>query len=904
MSIFVRTMGKWRYLLILIGLLHASALLATHNRAGEIVIRQIGDLSLEVTIVTYTKTTSTQADRDSVEVMWGDGTTQWVLRTNGDGTPLANNRKLNYYVAVHTYPGRATYTISMMDPNRNGGILNVNPPNSEGVPFYIEATYTFLNPQFQGYNNTAVLLQPPIDFACVGQRYIHNPNAYDPDGDSLAFEFIVPLQDSGLQVPNYTFPAQIAPSPDNIMTLDPITGDIVWDAPKIGGEYNIAFRVNEYRNGVLISTFIRDMQILVLSCLNRPPDVTALREICVIAGETIEIPIRVTDPDPGQLVALTASGAPFLAAIPAAQLIGPTGFQPPPFSAKIRWTPGCNEIREEPYTILVKATDNFQDTTGLVDLEAIRITVIGPPPEAPNIQTVAEGLEVSWSSPYGCEMTNGDYFRGFSVWRRKGSNQFAMDSCETGLAGRGYTRIAANWKGSAGGRYVYIDKTVDAEGNYCYRLLAEFSRTTPSGQPYLRVVSMPSPETCIRTRADLPLITNVSVTHTAAGDGTMTVSWIQPDPAAFDTTAFPGPYTFTLLRADGLTGTIFNAVPGGQVTSPSFHGLAPDTFSVDNLDTRSTGHRYRLDFYSGVSTEPYGAAPEASSVFLSVSATDQANQLAWRSDTPWDNFAFEVWRSTAGGTFELIATTADTTFRDDGLLNGVSYCYRITALGDYGLAEIERPLVNDSQVACGSPADNVGPCIPSLLVTNDCSGSGEPDPDDGLSNHITWTPVCGPEDITNYILYYTRFPGGDWLEIARPDAGEVEFEHTPEGTIAGCYSIAAVDALGNLSALADPVCVINCPLFDLPNAFTPNGDGHNDLFRPIRVRFIDRIDFKVFNRWGQLVYSTMDPQINWNGQTKTGKALSDGVYYYTCTVFESSGAFPTTLSGFIELIRG
>ncbi|HUR31130.1 MAG TPA: hypothetical protein VMZ69_06835, partial [Saprospiraceae bacterium] len=286
-------MVRFFLLNFLLCLLTGSQLWATHNRAGEITISQTGDLTIEVTVTTYTKTTSTQADRDSVRIYWGDGTFEYVYRVNGDGTPLPNNRKLNYYVASHTYPGRATYTISMMDPNRNGGILNVNPPNSEGVPFYIEATYTFLNPQFQGYNNTAILLQEPIDFACVGQRFIHNPNAYDPDGDSLAFEFIIPLQDSGMNVPNYIFPQQIEPGPFNQLTLDPVKGSLVWMSPQIPGEYNIAFRIKEYRGGVLISSFIRDMQILVLMCENAPPEIEAIEEVCVIAGERLELLINV-----------------------------------------------------------------------------------------------------------------------------------------------------------------------------------------------------------------------------------------------------------------------------------------------------------------------------------------------------------------------------------------------------------------------------------------------------------------------------------------------------------------------------------------------------------------------------------------------------------------------------------
>jgi gliding motility-associated-like protein len=100
------------------------------------------------------------------------------------------------------------------------------------------------------------------------------------------------------------------------------------------------------------------------------------------------------------------------------------------------------------------------------------------------------------------------------------------------------------------------------------------------------------------------------------------------------------------------------------------------------------------------------------------------------------------------------------------------------------------------------------------------------------------------------------------------------------------------------------ICVDNCPVFELPNAFTPNGDGQNDLFIPYRARFIETINFKVFNQWGQLVFSTTDPQINWNGGNNSGKNVSDGVYFYTCEAYESQSQAPIVLSGYIELIRG
>src|SRR5678816_1981506 len=155
------------------------------------------------------------------------------------------------------------------------------------------------------------------------------------------------------------------------------------------------------------------------------------------------------------------------------------------------------------------------------------------------------------------------------------------------------------------------------------------------------------------------------------------------------------------------------------------------------------------------------------------------------------------------------------------------------------------------------------------------------------------------DDIASYIIYYAEDPGAQFTQVGQVGPTELKFEHKPGEKIAGCYSVVAVDLTGNQSSLSAPYCVENCPVFELPNAFTPNGDGQNDLFKPFRSRFIESIDFKVFNRWGQIVYTTTDPEINWNGTNPSGKLLSDGVYYYTCQAFESRSLPPINLSGYI-----
>jgi hypothetical protein len=92
--------------------------------------------------------------------------------------------------------------VSFREFNRNADIVNMD--NSVNTPFYVE-TVIIIDPFF-GCNNTPVLLNPPIDDACVGVTYLHNAGAIDADGDSLSYEFTIPKQDQDIPVINYRFP--------------------------------------------------------------------------------------------------------------------------------------------------------------------------------------------------------------------------------------------------------------------------------------------------------------------------------------------------------------------------------------------------------------------------------------------------------------------------------------------------------------------------------------------------------------------------------------------------------------------------------------------------------------------------------------------------------------------------
>jgi gliding motility-associated-like protein len=125
--------------------------------------------------------------------------------------------------------------------------------------------------------------------------------------------------------------------------------------------------------------------------------------------------------------------------------------------------------------------------------------------------------------------------------------------------------------------------------------------------------------------------------------------------------------------------------------------------------------------------------------------------------------------------------------------------------------------------------------------------------------------------------------------------------------MAGCYYVTAVDSFANESMISNKLCIDECTYYELPNVFSPNGDGINDYFRPIDpYYFVEKINIQIFNRWGQLMYQTDDPDIMWNGTNyKNGKTVSDGVYFYICDVYENriTGVEIRHLTGFVHVFN-
>jgi gliding motility-associated-like protein len=861
---------------------------ATHNRAGEIIYKRIGGFTYQITVITYTKESATSADRCFLEINYGDGSlTDTIFRTNGNPCPggmaacahcgesIGNDVKKNIYIATHTYPGAGNYTISVEDPNRNAGVVNI--PGSVDIVFYIE-TKLNINP-FLGANNSPLLLNPPIDDACLCKPYIHNPGAYDPDGDSLAYKLVPCKGENGNNIGGYYIPPGAS--------IDPITGDFIWPCPGSStgtGEYNIAILIEEWKRvgskTVLVGTVLRDMQITVKTCANNPPKIESLNDTCVIAGNTLIINVKATDPD-NDKIKLTSSGYPYLISNPA---YFDTVVANSPVTGQFSWNTTCNHIKQDNYTVFFKATDI--NSYPLVDLKSVNIKVIGPKTLNLTANPLGTSIILNWSAN-ACSNAVG-----YKIYRRNGANPYTPDVCETGIPPyRGYTFIA---QVSGYNTTTYTDNNnglgLTAGIDYCYRVFAIF----PDGSE-----GVVSDEVCSSLVRDVPIITNASVISTNNVNGAVYVAWSKPKPfptIGLDTLQNAGPYSFKLLHQ-----TQGNWTPIASFTSNYFANLNDTQFTHTNINTLTDINRYKVEFYSNAGNTFIGSTQTAPTIYLTLIPNDNKLTLSWTDNQPWTNSKYRIYKK-IGNSFVLIDSTTFLTYDDINLVNGKEYCYYIEAIGEYSVSGITKPLINLSQEACEKPYDFTPPCAPSLYgLIGNC---------DNFTNKLVWnipTFSCA-DDIIRYNIYHTFYTNGSYQLFAtlynRTDT--LFFKDSLFKSIAGCYYVTALDSNLNESKPSDTLCVDNCPYYELPNVFTPNGDLTNDFFVPLpNWKFVESIDLKIYNRWGNLVFETNNPEIKWNGKTKDNLVCPDGIYYYLCTVNEIrlKGIVSKNLSGFVHIYQ-
>ena len=544
-------------LLLVMMMIWAQTALATHIRAGEITIERKNCQSLTFIfyITGYVDLIGGQVKfgggtldfgdgSEPIEIIRGDPRVEIILDEQDLGG--GNGVGVTQFKVEHTFGSNGTYIVTYQEPNRNGGILNMD--NSINTPFFVESILR-IDP-FLGCNNSPVMLIPPIDFGCVGVAFYHNPGAFDQDGDSLSFEFVTPRKAVGTPVDNFKDINDpiFGGSPESgsgpaTLTIDAVTGDIVWDAPGKAGEYNIAFVVREYRNvqgqWFLMGTVVRDMQIIIDDCDNNRPELDIPDDLCVEAGTNIQEVVRATDMDGDDVKIEVLSAVLHFPTSPATFSPDPAIYKPQPGEVLFEWQTTCDHIREQPYLVHFKVTDRPEQGVALVEFGTMNITVVAPSPKGLTSQVNSNRtIDLSWDD-YSC--TNADSIQ---IWRRVDSFDIVPDVCDVGMPdGAGYTLIdkvsstLTNYNDDNNGKKLAFD------AKYCYRLVAQFP-APQGGESYV------SAETCGIIRADGPAITHVSVDETSSTTGKITVSCCGP--FEIDQACFHHPINMNCGEAKGL----------------------------------------------------------------------------------------------------------------------------------------------------------------------------------------------------------------------------------------------------------------------------------------------------------------------------------------------------------------
>ncbi len=96
---------------------------------------------------------------------------------------------------------------------------------------------------------------------------------------------------------------------------------------------------------------------------------------------------------------------------------------------------------------------------------------------------------------------------------------------------------------------------------------------------------------------------------------------------------------------------------------------------------------------------------------------------------------------------------------------------------------------------------------------------------------------------------------------------------------------------------------IKCdPKPTFPNAFTPNGDGKNDFFKPtVRGPMFD-YELRIFNRWGEMIFITSDTHKGWDGKYK-GAPVDNGTYVWWLTFKKMPGGPANVMKGEVTVLR-
>jgi gliding motility-associated-like protein len=363
--------GRHRALGLLLGLVLGlgQSARATHIVGGEMELQHKAGSTYSLTLNLYFDAVNGSANAMDAELLAGvfDKTTNRLMarlmlpRTSNTGVNYSNpacasaslsTRKLVYAsdltldAATYTSPGG--YYVAVERCCRNVVINNIVNPGGAAQTFYLEFPAVVRNGQ-PFVDSTPRIFPALSDYACLGELFYYDFSGQDPDGDSLAYDMVTPLNGhTGAGAVSLPQPLAAPYSPISwssglsqstqmpgapTLAINARSGRLTVRPTRLG-LFVFGVRCAEYRRGVKIGEVRRDFQLLVLPCQpNATPSVQALvpgtrrryqpgrDTLRLLPGQDHCLPLTFTDSDPSSQLTLTARPVNFTVA---AGSVGPT----------------------------------------------------------------------------------------------------------------------------------------------------------------------------------------------------------------------------------------------------------------------------------------------------------------------------------------------------------------------------------------------------------------------------------------------------------------------------------------------------------------------------------------------------------------------------------------------------
>ncbi len=762
--------------------------------------------------------------------------------------------RYNFTITLQGAPNG--YTISYQRCCRIIDINNLMPPSTN-----VGATYTAQIPGtnlatsvLAPSNNSARFLGKDTVVVCAGNQFCYDFGAIDPDNDSLSYYFCTaytsqqnppnpnpPANPPYIPVP-YQSPFNASFPLGNSVTLNSKTGVLCGIAPS-AGIYVLTVCVNEYRDGILIATQRKDLQIKIGDCDLVDAALPASFPICDDFTKT------------------------FQNQAPASALVN-----------SWNWSFGDPASGANNTSTLASPTHQFSDT-GVYTIKLVVNQGQSCSDSATSIAYVYPGFFPNFN------------FQGICV---NNPTQF-FDSTKTVYG------FVNSWSWDFGNTAVQNDTSHLQNPSYTYNTTGvkdvRFIVTSNKGcidtiHKSVTILDKP-PLQAIPT--DTLICRGDQVQLNAVGTGNF--SWNGPNIQSGGTTANPvvAPIVtsnyFVTLNDNGCINT--DTVQVRVINFVTLQAMADTTIcATDSLQLHINSDGLRFVW-----------TPSAT-----LSNANIPNPMAHPVTTT---------------NYQITASVGSCSTTDNVIVTLVPY-----------------PMANagpDTTICFNSSAQLQGSMVGSAFTWT---------PTSSLSNAAILNPVASPFSTTSYILSVTDvqgcpkpkkdtvivtvlpkiFPfagndtavvvgqplqlnatGGTGYEWSPPIALNNPLIHNPIATYDGSIdSITYKVLINNEAGCVDSAYVTvrvfkTNPQIFVPTAFTPNGDGKNDIFRPIAVGIAKFDYFRVFNRWGQLVYQTQRVGVGWDGRI-SGKEQATGTFVWLVKGTDYTGK-TVFAKGTVTLIR-